>query len=77
MRSLCLLLLLAVLFVQAPARAQSLVPAEEQRLYAMVNAARSERGLPALERVASLDGLAREHSGRMLREGRIFHNLGL
>jgi hypothetical protein len=60
-----------------PAAAQEVVPSDEARVHALVNATRAQRGLLPLERVDALVGLAREQSSRMEREGKIFHNLGL
>lgn len=41
---------------------------------ALVNKARTERGLPKLVRRASLDQLAEQHAKRMRAAGRLYHN---
>lgn len=48
----------------------------EEALFAMVNAARQDQGLTLLRRNPQLDRAARQHSQRMLEQGRISHDTG-
>lgn len=48
----------------------------DDALFAAVNAAREDQGLPSLKRNRRLDAIARAHSEEMMRQGRISHDTG-
>ncbi|HAV10821.1 MAG TPA: hypothetical protein DCX22_04320 [Dehalococcoidia bacterium] len=50
------------------------IDALEQALHDEVNAIRQQSGLVKLQKLASLDGLARQHSQYMLEQGKISHD---
>ncbi len=49
----------------------------ESALFAAINTARVDQGLPPLKRNRRLDAIARAHSEAMMRQGRISHDTGL
>lgn len=59
------------------ARAQSVLHADEDRVFSMVNATRAAHGLTPLVRHEGLVDVARRQSVRMVEQRRLFHNLEL
>src|SRR5690349_23448462 len=57
------------------AAAASFDPAAEQRIFELLNQARTQRGLPALEANAQLQEAARAHSQLMASRQRLSHKL--
>jgi len=61
----------------APASATTIVNPYERRMVYLINKARLQAGLPALQYSSALSGLARTHSALMAKHGTIFHTYNL